>query len=140
MTYATRRPQDCRSAAAYATVGLETQVLSASPVRLVTLMFGGARGAIAQARIHLEHGRTAERGMAISKAIRIVSEGLRQSLDMKAGGEIAATLDDLYDYILRSLLEANLKSDVKALNIADRLLADLEQTWTTSVDLQPQQA
>jgi flagellar protein FliS len=140
MTYATRRPQDARSASAYAAVGLETQVMSASPVRLVTLMFGGARAAIAQARIHLQHGRTAERGIAISKAIRIVSEGLRQSLDMKAGGEIAATLDDLYDYILRSLLEANLRADVKALDIADRLLADLEQTWTTSVDHQPQQA
>src|SRR5690606_8149757 len=61
MTYAARRPAGY-SARSYTDIGLETQVMSASPERLITLLFNGARAAIAQARLHLESGRIAERG------------------------------------------------------------------------------
>ena len=90
-------------------------------------MFNGARAAIGQARIHLQEGRVAERGAAISKAIKIVDEGLKTGLNMEAGGDVAANLSRLYDYIVRTLLTANLKSDAEQLDIADRLLADLAE-------------
>jgi flagellar protein FliS len=118
-------------------VGLETQVLSATPERLITLLYGGARAAIAQARLHLEHGNVAERGKAIGKAMRLVDEGLKQALDLNEGDALAANLDDLYDYILRTLLTANLKSDAALLDTADKLLADLQDAWQTSVDRSP---
>jgi flagellar protein FliS len=137
MSYATRRPHGGSPIASYASVGLDTEVLSAAPERLITLLFDGARAAIGQARIHLEDGRTAARGQAISKAIRIVGEGLQQGLNMDAGGEIAANLDRLYDYIVRQLLHANINADVQALNTADQLLADLQSAWKISVDPQP---
>ncbi len=94
----------------------------------------GARAAIGQARLHLQEGRIAERGAAISKAIKIVDEGLKMGLNMEAGGDIAANLSLLYDYIVRTLLMANLKADVEQLDIADRLLADLAEAWQTSID------
>ena len=125
------RSQSVRS---YADIGLETQVLGASPERLITLLYLGARAAIGQARIHLQEGRVAERGAAISKAIKIVDEGLKTGLNMEAGGEIAANLARLYDYIVRTLLTANLKADAEQLDIADRLLADLAEAWQTSID------
>lgn len=134
MTYAARRPLGSHSARSYTDIGLETQVLSASPERLVTLLFNGARAAIAQARLHLEAGRTAERGAAISKATRIIDEGLKTGLDMEAGGEIAANLANLYDYIVRTLLLANLKADQAGLETADRLLAELAQAWQAAND------
>lgn len=124
MTYAARRPTGSQSVRSYADIGLETQVLSASPERLITLLYLGARAAIGQARIHLQEGRVAERGAAISKAIKIVDEGLKTGLNMEAGGDIAANLARLYDYIVRTLLTANLKADTEQLDIADRLLAD----------------
>ncbi|MBO1111075.1 flagellar export chaperone FliS [Bordetella petrii] len=133
MTYAARRPAGY-SARSYTDIGLETQVLSASPERLITLLFNGARAAIAQARLHLEAGRLAERGAAISKAIRIVDEGLKTGLNMEAGGEMAANLANLYDYIVRALLQANLKSDAAQLDAADRLLAELAQAWQAAND------
>lgn len=133
MTYAARRPAGY-SARSYTDIGLETQVMSASPERLITLLFNGARAAIAQARLHLESGRIAERGAAISKAIRIVDEGLKMGLDMEAGGEMAASLADLYDYIVRALLQANLKGDAAQLETADRLLSDLAQAWQAAND------
>lgn len=138
MTYASRRPNGYQSVRSYTDVGLETQVMSATPERLITLLFSGARAAIAQARIHMEAGRIAERGAAISKATRIVDEGLKMGLNHEAGGEIAANLANLYDYITRALLTANLKSDPSQLDIADRILADLEEAWRQSVDPQPQ--
>jgi len=133
MTYAARRPAGY-SARSYTDVGLETQVLSARPERLITLLFDGARAAIAQARLHLQAGRIAERGAAISKATRIVDEGLKTGLDMEAGGEVAANLANLYDYIVRTLLLANLKGDAAGLDTADRLLAELAQAWQTAND------
>lgn len=134
MTYAARRPPGIQSVRSYADIGLETQVLGASPERLITLLYQGARAAIGQARIHLQEGRIAERGMAISKAIKIVDEGLKTGLNMEAGGEIAANLAQLYDYIVRTLLTANLKANAEQLDIADRLLADLAEAWQTSID------
>ncbi|AKP90891.1 flagellar export chaperone FliS [Achromobacter ruhlandii] len=134
MTYAARRPTGSQSVRSYADIGLETQVLSATPERLITLLYLGARAAIGQARIHLQDGRVAERGAAISKAIKIVDEGLKTGLNMEAGGDIAANLARLYDYIVRTLLTANLKADPEQLDIADRLLADLAEAWQTSID------
>ena len=134
MTYAARRPTGSQSVRSYADIGLETQVLGASPERLITLLYLGARAAIGQARIHLQEGRVAERGAAISKAIKIVDEGLKTGLNMEAGGEIAANLARLYDYIVRTLLTANLKANAEQLDIADRLLADLAEAWQTSID------
>jgi flagellar protein FliS len=137
MSYAVRRLYGASAAKSYAAIGVETEVLSASPQRLITLLFDASRAAIAQARMHLDEGRDAERMAALSKAIRIVSEGLQQGLNMEAGGEIASNLNRLYDYIVRSLLAANRNKDVAALDIADRLLADLQGAWKTSVDRPP---
>jgi len=135
MTYAARRPTGSYSSVrSYADIGLETQVMSATPERLITLLYQGARAAIGQARLHLQEGRVAERGTAITKAIKIVDEGLKMGLNMEAGGDIAANLSRLYDYIVRTLLMANLKADVEQLDIADRLLADLAEAWQTSID------
>jgi len=134
MTYAARRPTGSHSVRSYADIGLETQVLGASPERLITLLYLGARAAIGQARIHMQEGRVAERGAAISKAIKIVDEGLKTGLNMEAGGDIAVNLARLYDYIVRTLLTANLKADAEQLDIADRLLADLAEAWQTSID------
>ncbi len=134
MTYAARRPTGSYSVRSYTDIGLETQVMGASPERLITLLYNGARAAIAQARIHMEAGRIPERGMAISKAIKIVDEGLKTALDMEAGGDIAANLGRLYDFIIRTLLMANLKADAAQLDIADRLLGDLSGAWQTSID------
>lgn len=114
---------------AYARVGVETGVMGASPHRLIVLLYQGARQAIAQARMHLQNGNVAERGMSISKAIRIVESGLQQSLNMEVGGEIAQRLNALYSYMTRRLLEANINQSEAMLVEVDGLLATLEEAW-----------
>lgn len=118
-----------RGARSYAQVGLETSVSSASPEQLISLLYDGARSAIFRARAALEQGNIPARGQAISKAIDIVGNGLRAVLDHEAGGEVAANLSQLYDYIERCLLLANLHADADRLAEADRLLADLASAW-----------
>ncbi|MFC4274250.1 flagellar export chaperone FliS [Achromobacter aloeverae] len=134
MAYASRRPDATYSVRSYKDVGLETQVLSASPERLISLLYSGARVAIGQARHHLEEGNIAERAKAINHAMRLVDEGLKQALANPEEDKLAANLDSLYDYILRQLVNANIKSDAAALETADRLLADLQEAWQTAVD------
>lgn len=136
MSYAT--PMGRRGpASAYADLGLETQVMSASPARLITLLFDGARAAVSKARVHFAQNDIAARGQAISKAIDIVENGLKASLDMKAGGEVATNLRNVYDVIVRNLLLANLNNDINRLELADRLLADIGGAWREANDPVP---
>lgn len=114
---------------AYARVGVETSVMGASPHRLIVLLYQGARQAIAQARMHLQAGNVADRGMAVSKAIRIIESGLQQSLNLEVGGEIAERLNALYNYMTRRLFEANMKQSETMLVEVDGLLATLEEAW-----------
>jgi flagellar protein FliS len=104
--------------------------MGASPHRLIAMLYEGARNALAQARMHLKAGNIGARGEAIGKAIRIVEEGLQQSLNLEAGGEIAARLNALYAYMARRLLEANIKQSEAMLIEVDGLLATLEEAWT----------
>ena len=112
-------------AKAYANVGIETSIEGASPHKLILMLFDGALLSISLAMAHLREKRIAEKGMAISKAIDIIVNGLKLSLDTQAGGELAERLDALYEYISTRLLFANLKNDVAALEEASRLLREL---------------
>ena len=134
MTYAPPRGIRRHSAQAYSSVGLETQVLSASPEHLITLLFDGAISAIAKARLHLQLGNIAERGMAISKAIDIVDSGLKHSVDQEAGGELAKNLVATYELVLYHLMQANLNADDEKLALAETLLKDLGSAWREACD------
>jgi flagellar protein FliS len=103
--------------------------MGASPHRLIVLLYQGARQAIAHARMHLQAGNVADRGMAVSKAIRIIESGLQQSLNLEVGGEIAERLNALYNYMTRRLFEANMKQSETMLVEVDGLLATLEEAW-----------
>lgn len=117
----------------YARVGLESGVMSASPHQLITMLFDGAKIAIAMARHHMVNKEIAAKGRAISKAINIVDNGLKASLDAEAGGkagaELVGNLSALYDYISQRLMQANLRNDPALLDEADRLLDNIGSAW-----------
>ncbi len=74
-------------------------------------------------------GHIAEKGAAISKALDIINNGLRASLDKKAGGDIAGNLDSLYAYMTERLLTANLQNKAEMLEEVQTLLTDLRDAW-----------
>jgi flagellar secretion chaperone FliS len=115
-------------AASYRGVGVETALTEASPHQLICLLFDGAIEAIMGAKHALTNNDIAARGQAITKAIRIVNEGLKASLDQR-GGEITNNLDSLYDYACQRLLFANMRSDVAALDEVHQILDQLRDGW-----------
>ncbi|HUW27670.1 MAG TPA: flagellar export chaperone FliS [Sulfuriferula sp.] len=113
----------------YATVGMETGVVAANPHKLIVMLFDGAKAAIANAMQQMQSGETAAKGRAISQAIAIIDSGLRASLDKAAGGEIAVSLDALYEYMSNRLLVANLNNDPAILEEVSSLLSQLREAW-----------
>ena len=114
---------------AYQSVGVESLANSGNPHQLVVMLFNGARAAIAVARGHLQRKEVEAKGAAISKAIAIIDGGLKASLDLNVGGEMAQNLSDLYIYMGQRLLQANIKNDAKALDEVAQLLQQLGGAW-----------
>ena len=121
----TRRPP----ATVYRDVGASTSLDGASPHKLVSLLYAALASQIARARGAIARRDIAEKGRAISHAVRIVDEGLKAPLDMQGGGAIAANLHDLYDYMVHTLTMANLKNDDVALGECARLVETLREGW-----------
>jgi flagellar protein FliS len=116
-------------ARAYANVKVETGVASSSPHSLIIMLFEGAMVAVASGIQQMEAGDIAKKGASISKAISIIDNGLRASLDKKIGGEIALNLDALYEYMSDRLLTANLKNQPVILEEVYQLLKGLKDAW-----------
>lgn len=114
---------------AYNKVGVESSVIAADPLKLISMLYQGALLAIANAKNGILHNNIHAKGAAISKAIAIIGEGLNASLDKKAGGELAQNLSSLYDYMVARLVAANLHNDIAALDEVAHLLADLKDAW-----------
>lgn len=119
--------------AAYNKAGIETGVETADPHKLILMLFEGALLAIASASLHMKRNGGAEdvarKGEAISRAINIITNGLKASLDQTAGGDLAAKLGALYDYMSTRLLFANQHNQPAILDEVSHLLAELKDAW-----------
>ena len=112
----------------YSRNAVQTGVESASPHRLTQMLMEGALGKIAAAKGNMERGNIQAKGDQIGSAISIL-EGLRTSLDMEKGGEIAQNLDDLYTYMERRLFESHKNNDLAILDEVSDLLRQIKEAW-----------
>lgn len=112
----------------YSSVKNHAGVLDASPHRLIQMLFEGALERIAQSKGAMLQNQIARKGELIGKAINIVG-GLQGSLSDREGGELAANLEGLYDYIIRRLIKANMDNDPEILDECARLLGELKSGW-----------
>lgn len=123
----TFRPQ--QFANAYRQIGTETGVAGATPHKLVAMLFDGFMETLAHAKGAMRAGRIEAKCQAISKAVRIVDEGLRGSLDLKGGGKLAQDLYDLYGYLVMRLTLCNVRNDEAGLDECQRLMQPLREAW-----------
>jgi flagellar protein FliS len=114
-----------------------TGVASATPHGLVTMLFDGLIGAIAEARGAMRSGNLPGKVTAISRALGIVDEGLSATLNLKDGGRLAADLHDLYAYVALRLTHANLRNDEAALEECTRLIEPVRSAWAQIADQVP---
>lgn len=112
----------------YQQVGVKAQVTEADPHRLIQMLMQGGLDRIAQAKGAMEREAYAEKGVLIGKAINIIG-GLRDALDQDVGGDLAANLDRLYEYMTRRLFEASRHNDVEKLNEVGKLLGEIKVAW-----------
>lgn len=112
----------------YQHVNTHVQAVEATPHRLIQMLMEGGLTRLAQARGAMDRGQTALKGELIGKAIGIIG-GLRNGLDMSVGGELAANLDSLYEYMVSRLLEANLKNVPEPLDEVADLLRNVKAGW-----------
>lgn len=106
----------------------DNEVLSASPMKLVQMLYDAALDAIAAARRYLRQGDIRARSRAIVRAMRITTE-LSRCLNHEAGGDLSRNLAGLYQYILRLLIAANTQQIEAPLAEAQQLLSTLAEAW-----------
>ena len=122
-----------RVSQAYASVGTQTQVDAASPHRLIQLLMDGALDRIAVARGQMQRREIAQKSMTISRVISII-DGLRMSIDHSVENPLCENLENLYDYMNRRLLLANINNDDAALEEVAALLQELKEAWDAIPD------
>lgn len=119
-----------RAMSQYKKVGTQVGADGADPHQLIVMLFDGALERIAIAKGAIERKDIEEKGQKIGRAIAII-DGLRASLDKEHGGDIALSLDDLYEYMQRRLFEANVNNNLDMLNEVADLLVEVRSAWVT---------
>lgn len=117
----------------YQQVNVHSNIMDASPHRLVQMLMEGVLEKIALAKGNMARHEIASKGENIGKAISIVG-GLQASLNKEAGGEISENLDRLYDYMTQQLLMANSRNDEKLLDEVAGLMLDIKISWDAIPD------
>jgi flagellar protein FliS len=112
----------------YGRSAVQSEVDFASPHRIIQMLMEGALSKIATAKGCITRGETAEKSRQITWSMNII-QGLRTSLDAEKGGDIAANLDSLYEYMGRRLLEANMNNDTAILDEVNTLLSEIKLGW-----------
>ena len=114
-----------RAASAYKRVSVDTS----DPYLVVNMLFEGLLQSVAAARAALVHGDTSTKGAQITRAVRLIEEGLKPALNLNQGGELAANLDSLYAYCVQRLTLANMRNDEAVLAEVIRVIEPLAQGW-----------
>lgn len=106
----------------------QANFLSADPLRLIRMCYEGAVSNLKVARDSYVDRDYESKAKALQKTLDIINE-LNSSLDMEKGADIAKNLRSLYMYMTQTLLEADLKRDLKVFDDVIRMLEELESAW-----------
>lgn len=110
----------------------QKQIQTQSPENLVTLLYDGAIRFITQAIRAIEQNDFEQTNYYLGRAEDIFTE-LMVTLDREAGGEIAANLYELYDFMYRWLVQANVKKDPAMMHQVEILIRELRDTWEEAI-------
>lgn len=116
--------------AAYSSTAAHGGVAAADPHKLIVMLLDGAIERIRAAQACIKRGEMGEKAQLIQRAVAIIGE-LHASLDMSAGGQVAANLSELYDYMNRRLLKATLENDIEMMDEVSHLLHEIRGAWVS---------
>lgn len=127
-----QRKTDMHSSAAlneYKQMGTKVALENADPHQLIQMLFDGALERLNTAKFHIQNNNMARKGESIGKAISII-DGLKVSLNIEKGGDIAKNLESLYDYMQRQLLLANVENRSENIDEVVSLLNEIRSGWS----------
>ena len=107
---------------------VESEVLAASPLDLIRMLYRGAIQSVEKAQRHLERGEIKARCNQINRACMILAE-LQTAVDRETGGELAERLVALYDFAIRRLIDANVQQRAEPLIEVQGVLKTLQEAW-----------
>ena len=105
----------------------ETQIKTASPEKLLMMLFDGGIKFMKQAKDHLEKKEMKEANNKLQRSQAILLE-LMNSLDTKQG-EVAENLMLLYDYMLNELIQANVRKDTEKIDNIMEMMREMKETF-----------
>ncbi len=109
------------------------QVDTTSPIGLVIMLYDRAIVLLNKAKDEISEKQYEAKGNTLDKASDIITE-LITTLDKDKGGEIASSLANLYNFVLREISNANSKLDTKSLENAIKILSELRESWENIKD------
>jgi len=112
----------------YGKIKNDTQTMYASPHQLMLMLFDGAIEAMSLTIAAIQNKNFELRSKQNTRSITIIN-GMRECLDMKAGGELADNLYSLYQYMVQELFRANFKQDIEIIRNIQTMLKDIRGSW-----------
>jgi len=104
------------------------QVETANPVSLVIMLYDRAIVLLDKAKNEIAEKQYEAKNNTLNKTSDIIFE-LLTTLDKDKGGEIASSLANLYNFVLREITDANTNLNTKALDNAKKILSELKESW-----------
>jgi flagellar secretion chaperone FliS len=106
----------------------QNAVLTAPPGRLVVMLYDGAGRFLRRAAVAMRDADLEGANRSLQRAEAILDE-LLSTLDYERGGQIAASLRDLYLFCRRELNEARIDRDGDRIDVVAALLGELREAW-----------
>ena len=117
----------------YKKLDVQTSVANANPHELIDMLLTGAKDRLRQAQGAIQRGDHAAKSNALNACVDIIG-ALQASLDHDEGGEIAANLDSLYEYMQRRLYRTNTDNDLAGVVEVTDLIDTLHEAWAAIGD------
>ncbi len=106
----------------------DTAVKTANPLQLVVILYDGAIQALKEAREHIRRKDIGNRARCLNRSVAFISE-LQASLNFNSSGDIAGSLNRLYDFMRHGIFKAGLEQRVEPLDQVIGLLENLRSAW-----------
>lgn len=118
---------------AYNEIYKKNAISTATPERLIAMLYDGAIGFLDKGINALESGDMENASKMLIRVQDIIYE-LMSSLDLKRGGEIAQNLYNLYEYMNYRIVNANTQKKAEPAKEAKSMIEDLRSTWNSAIE------
>ena len=119
-----------KASTAYQTVSQQSIAVGSNPHGLVAMLFKEVTSLLNTWDYHRSNRDIASKVECVNRVVQILL-GLKECLDADAGGSLAETLSELYDYCIRIIIRANAQNDEQLMKEVLFIISEINQAWET---------